>query len=99
MLEISRGSIFCVCTKTDFIKGLYELNTMVKPDILLMESTGVANPSDLKRDLKLPIFNDRFHFKDAFEIYVSLEKQISFSTVFIINKVDLATGESIDKIK
>ena len=111
MLEISRGSIFCVCVKTDFIKGLYELNTKVKPDILLMESTGVANPSDLKRDLKLPIFNDRFqfkeqfcildavHFQDAFEAYASLEKQIASSTVFVINKVDLATRESIDNIK
>ena len=111
MLEISRGSIFCVCVKTDFIKGLYELNTKVKPDILLMESTGVANPSDLKRDLQLPIFNDRFqfkeqfcildavHFHDAFEAFASLEKQIASSTVFIINKVDLATPESIGKIK
>jgi G3E family GTPase len=111
LLEISRGSIFCVCVKTDFIKGLYELNTKVKPDILLMESTGVANPSDLKRDLKLPIFNDRFqfmeqfcildavHFQDAFEAYASLEKQIASSTVFIINKVDLVTRESIDNIK
>ena len=111
MMEISRGSIFCVCVKTDFIKGLYELNTKVKPDILLMESTGVANPSDLKRDLQLPIFNDRFqfkeqfcildavHFHDAFEAFASLEKQIASSTVFIINKVDLATPESIGKIK
>jgi G3E family GTPase len=111
LLEISRGSIFCVCVKTDFIKGLYELNAKVKPDILLMESTGVANPSDLKRDLKLPIFNDRFqfkeqfclldavHFQDAFEAYASLEKQIASSTVFIINKVDLATEKSINMIK
>ncbi len=111
MMEISRGSIFCVCVKTDFIKGLYELNTKVKPDILLMESTGVANPSDLKRDLKLPIFNERFqfkeqfcildavHFQDAFQAYASLEKQIASSTVFIINKVDLVTRESIDNIK
>ncbi len=111
MLEISRGSIFCVCVKTDFIKGLYELSIKVKPDILLMESTGVANPSDLKRDLQLPLFNDCFqfkeqfcildavHFQDAFEVYASLEKQIASSSVFIINKVDLATPESIDKIK
>ena len=111
MMEISRGSIFCVCVKTDFIKGLYELNTKIKPDILLMESTGVANPSDLKRDLQLPIFNDRFqfkeqfcildavHFHDAFEAFASLEKQIASSTVFVINKVDLATPESIDRVK
>ena len=95
MMEISKGSIFCVCVKTDFIKGLYELNSTVQPDVLLIESTGVANPSDLKKDLKLPIFNDRFHFTeqfcvidavhfvDAYGVYASLEKQITSSTVFI----------------
>lgn len=93
MMEISKGSIFCVCVKTDFIKGLYELSTTVKPDVLLIESTGVANPSDLKKDIKLPIFNNRFHFMEqfciidaphflgAFEVYASLEKQIASSSV------------------
>jgi G3E family GTPase len=111
MMEISKGSIFCVCVKTDFIKGLYELNSKVQPDVLLIESTGVANPSDLKRDLKLPIFNDRFdfaeqfcvidavHFLEAYGVYASLEKQIASSTVFIINKVDLASPETIDETK
>ena len=111
MMEISKGSIFCVCVKTDFIKGLYELNSKVKPDVLLIESTGVANPSDLKRDLKLPIFNDRFdfaeqfcvidaeHFIEAHDVYASLEKQIASSTVFIVNKVDLASPETIVETK
>lgn len=111
MMEISKGSIFCVCVKTDFIKGLYELTNTVQPDVLIIESTGVANPSDLKRDLKLPIFNDRFqfmeqfcildaaHFLDAYDVYASLEKQIASSTVFIINKTDLAPVETIDKVK
>jgi G3E family GTPase len=111
MLEISKGSIFCVCVKTDFIKGLYELNRKVKPDVLLIESTGVANPSDLKRDLKLPIFDDRFefmeqfclidaaHFLDAYGAFASLEKQIASSTVFIINKVDIASPEAIEETK
>ena len=111
MMEISRGSIFCVCVKTDFIKGLYELNTTVRPDVLLIESSGVANPSDLKRDIKLPIFNNRFqfkeqfciidavHFLDAYNIYASLEKQIASSSVFIINKTDLASSETIADTK
>ncbi len=111
MMEISKGSIFCVCVKTDFIKGLYELNSTVQPDVLLIESTGVANPSDLKKDLKLPIFNNRFqfteqfcvidavHFVDAYGVYASLEKQIASSTVFIINKTDLASPEAIDETK
>jgi len=111
MLEISRGSIFCVCVKTDFIKGLCELNARVKPDLLIIESTGVANPSDLKRDLKLPIFHDRFefteqfciidaaHFLEAFEIFASVEKQLSTSTRFIINKTDLVPPEVVEEIK
>jgi G3E family GTPase len=111
MMEISKGSIFCVCVKTDFIKGLYELNSKVKPDVLLIESTGVANPSDLKKDLTLPIFNDRFHFMeqfcvidavhfiDAYNVYASLEKQIASSTVFIINKIDLAPPQTIENTK
>ena len=111
MMEISKGSIFCVCVKTDFIKGLYELNTTVKPDVMLIESTGVANPSDLKKDLKLPIFNDRFefkeqfciidaaHFLDAYQVYASLEKQIASSSVFIINKTDMASAERIAETK
>jgi G3E family GTPase len=111
MMEISKGSIFCVCVKTDFIKGLYELNTKIQPDVMLIESTGVANPSDLKRDLKLPIFNDRFefmeqfcvidaaHFLDAYGVYASLEKQIASSTVFIMNKIDNASPETIQETK
>jgi len=111
MMEISKGSIFCVCVKTDFIKGLYELSSKVQPDVLLIESTGVANPSDLKKDIKLPIFNDRFHFMeqfcvidavhfiDAYGVYASLEKQIASSTVFIINKIDLSSPENIEETK
>ncbi len=111
MMEISKGSIFCVCVKTDFIKGLYELNTTVKPDVMIIESTGVANPSDLKKDLQLPIFDDRFqfmeqfciidavHFIDAYKVYASLEKQIASSSVFIINKSDLASAEKISEAK
>jgi G3E family GTPase len=111
MMEISKGSIFCVCVKTDFIKGLYELNSKIQPDVMLIESTGVANPSDLKKDLKLPIFDDRFHFMeqfcvidaahflDAYGVYASLEKQIASSTVFIINKIDNASPETIEETK
>ena len=110
-MEISKGSIFCVCVKTDFIKGLYALNTTVQPDVLLIESTGVANPSDLKKDLQLPIFNDRFkfrdqfciidgqHFLDAFQVFASVEKQIASSSVFIINKTDVTPADKIAEIK
>ncbi len=111
MMEISKGSIFCVCVKTDFIKGLYEIANTIAPDVLLIESTGVANPSDLRRDLKLPLFKNRFQFMeqfciidarnflDAYETFSSVEKQIATSTFFLINKVDQASPETIKHIK
>ena len=111
ILEISKGSIFCVCVKTDFIKSLNEIAQSSKPDALIVESTGVANHSDLKKDLSLSIFQNRFHlseqiclidadcFEDAYETFVSVEKQIASSTLFIINKVDLASSRAISRIK
>lgn len=111
MMEISRGSIFCVCVKKDFIKGLFELKDKIRPDLLIIESTGVANPADLKKDLQLPIFNNRFdfaeqfciidaqNFLEAFEVFASVEKQLSTSTVFIINKADKAGKATIEQIE
>ena len=111
LLEISKGSIFCVCVKTDFIKGLMDIAQRTQPDVLIIEATGVANPSDLKRDLKLSIFQNRFqlreqfcmidaeNFEDAYDTFTSIEKQIESSTVFIINKVDLVDAGVIQKVK
>jgi G3E family GTPase len=111
MLEISKGSIFCVCVKTDFIKGLMNIAQKIQPDVLIIEATGVANPSDLKRDLRLSLFQDRFHlkeqfclidaanFKDAYDTFTSVEKQLESATVFIINKIDEADNKIIKKVK
>lgn len=112
VLEISKGSIFCVCVKTDFIKGLLELASKIIPEVLLIESTGVANPTDLKKDLDLPIFKgiftlkeqfcivDASNFLNEFGVFASVENQIASSTRFIINKADLASSPSqINEIK
>lgn len=111
MLEISKGSIFCACVKTDFIKALHELAKTVRPDIMLIETTGVANPSDLDRDLRLPIFGGAFqlrdkfclvdaaNFLDTYESFLAIEKQLTFSDVFIINKLDLVASEVVGEIR
>ncbi|MBI4776987.1 MAG: GTP-binding protein [Deltaproteobacteria bacterium] len=111
MMEISKGSIFCACVKTDFVKGMYSISQEIRPDILLIESTGVANPTDLKRDLKLSIFKNRFlfkeqicvidaaHFLGAYGAFQSIEKQLESSTLFLVNKVDTADRATIDRIK
>jgi G3E family GTPase len=111
MIEISKGSIFCACVKTDFVKALHEIAHTVKPDVMLIETTGVANPSDLDRDLKLPIFGGAFNLRDKFclidaanfldtyESFLAIEKQLAASDVFIINKLDLVDEDTVEKIK
>lgn len=111
MIEISKGSIFCACVKTDFIKALHEIAKTVRPDVMLIETTGVANPKDLDRDLQLPIFGGAFrlrdkfclvdavNFLDTYESFLAIEKQLEASDVFIINKVDLAEPGDVDRIK
>lgn len=111
MIEISKGSIFCACVKTDFIKALHEIAHTVRPDLMLIETTGVANPSDLGRDLKLPIFADAFrlrdkfclvdaaNFLDTYESFLAIEKQLAASDVYIINKIDQVEPETVEQIK
>jgi G3E family GTPase len=111
MIEISKGSIFCACVKTDFIKALHGIAKTVRPDVMLIETTGVANPRDLDRDLQLPIFGGAFllrdkfclidaaNFLDTYESFLAIEKQLEASDVFIINKVDLASPGDVDRIR
>ncbi len=111
ILEINRGSIFCICVKRDFIKALLKIASEVKPDLLILEPTGVANPGDLKSDFGLSFFNNRFrlleqvcildaeYFEETHGAFVSVEKQIASSSLFVINKVDLASRDKIERIK
>jgi G3E family GTPase len=111
LLEIHNGSVFCVCVKTDFIRGMVKIAREIRPDTLVIEATGVADPSDMKRDLALPVFNESFrlkeqicvidaqHFVGAYAAFASVEKQIESATLFVINKVDLASPEMVSAIK
>lgn len=111
IIEVTRGSIFCVCVKTDFIKALHKIANHIKPDLLIIEPTGVANPGDLKADFQLPLFRGRFQileqvcildassFEEAYGAFASVEKQIAASSLFLMNKTDTASREQIERIK
>ncbi|MCX5872634.1 MAG: GTP-binding protein [Deltaproteobacteria bacterium] len=111
MVEISKGSIFCACVKGDFIKALYRIAFVIKPEALVIEASGVANPTDIGRDLFNPMFKgmykslkkvcliDAENFLEQYEIFTALEKQIEAADKFIINKMDLTDKSIIDQTK
>ncbi len=111
VLEISKGSIFCICVKTDFIRALHRIAREMRPDLLIMEATGVADPSDMRLDLDLPLFAGRFrlaeqictidaeNFEAQYHVFASVEKQIASSSLFIINKIDLVAPDAVAHVK
>ncbi len=111
MLEISMGSISCACVKGDFIKALYRIAFVIKPEFLVIEASGVANPTDIGRDLFNPIFKGMFksldkvciidaeNFLEQYETFTVLENQMAASDKFIINKIDLVDRTTIERIK
>ncbi|AFM23591.1 CobW family GTP-binding protein [Desulfomonile tiedjei] len=111
MLEISKGSIFCACVKGDFIKALYQIAFVIKPEVLVIEASGVANPTDIGRDLFNPIYKgvyktlekvcviDAANFLEQYEVFTALEKQVEAADNFIVNKTDLVDVPTIDSVK
>jgi len=46
LAEINNGSIFCVCVKSNLLEELAMIADDIRPDILLVEATGLAEPRD-----------------------------------------------------
>jgi len=111
LVEINRGSIFCACVKSDFIRALYRIAFVIQPQVLIIEASGVANPADMHRILFSPIYKGMFtylenvciidtaNFLEQYEIFTAVEKQIEVSDKFIINKTDLVQPGTIDSVK
>jgi G3E family GTPase len=111
LLEISRGSVFCACVKRDFIQALATIAREIRPQVLIIEATGTANPTDIRKDLDLPLFKGRFHLREqiclldaenflaAYDAFSAVEKQIAAATRFLLNKTDLATAEDLAAIR
>lgn len=111
IVEINKGSIFCACAKTDFIKALAEIAAKFKPNVLLIEATGVANPTDIRRDMQLPFFKGAFNFRKQiclvdvtnflreFETFEAAGCQIKSADLCLLNKSDLSDADQINAVK
>ena len=112
MQKINNGSIFCSCKSDKFIDVMIDI-TKQKPDILIVESSGLANPSTMPGilDLVSKLTNESFDLKanigimDATNVYklahtaVMIASQIAHSDIILLNKVDLASPEEVEKSK
>jgi G3E family GTPase len=109
--EINKGSIFCVCVKTDLLNSLKQIAEEIKPDILLIESTGVAEPSDFNSLLQTDFLQtsyekasticvvDAVNFLKLVNVLKALSAQLQLADLVLLNKTDLADEDSLKDVE
>ncbi len=107
--EINKGSIFCVCVKTDLLRNLQEIAEKIEPDILLVEATGVAEPRDISVLLSTDFLKetysgskvitvvDAMNFSKLATILPALSAQVVCADILLINKTDIVEADTVLK--
>ncbi len=111
MFELNRGSIFCVCIKTDFLKTLANVAAVVQPDVLLIEATGLAQTCDLEGFLAEPHLAGRFelqctlclvdaaHFTKVAANLRAAVDQVRWADGIVINKTDRVSDAQLAQLR
>jgi G3E family GTPase len=100
--EINKGSLFCICTKTDLISVFGTIARDLRPDAVLVEASGVAEPRDLGGILEIPSLAAAFRLAAAVCLVDPLtypkvrhtlraaQVQVRDADLLVLNKCDLA---------
>ena len=112
-LIVMNNGCVCCTVRGDLIKTLNDLlRRPEKFDAILIETTGVADPSpviqsffiddDLKAQLRLDAvitLVDARHIWQHLESNHEAREQIAYGDVVLLNKTDLATPEDLDRLE
>lgn len=112
VVELNRGSVFCSCLKLSFVEALAEMLDR-NLDYVFVESSGLADPSNIGEILEgVEIVRDEgyayggaiclvdaLHFLDQKEEIETIERQLYYSNIAIINKSDLVDEKTLMAIE
>ncbi len=100
LLEINKGSVFCVCLLNDFTRSLKSFINKYHPDILLLEASGLADPIAVAEVLQGPelfpllylsyiwTIVDAENFEKTGAMIMRVERQVRVADKILINKTD-----------
>ena len=112
LVEINRGSLFCSCLQLDFVSALIEMADR-NMEYVFVESSGLADPSNIGEFLEAVEYSkgdvydysgaicliDGVNFLDQVEDIETVERQLKFSHLIVISKVDLIDDHKLQDIK
>lgn len=105
LLEVNKGSVFCVCLFSDFRIQLSNFVESYRPDVVLLEATGLADPiaigellmdKALQRQLylsKVWTVIDAQHY-DKVKLMPAVKNQIVIADSIVVNKTDLIADDA-----
>ena len=108
--EINKGSLFCVCTRIEFVTVLREIANDVRPELVIIEATGITETRDIESFLDEKTVENGFEIKanvcivDAFNFtkvaafLKAVTKQVEWADGLVINKVDLVEDSDVGKL-
>jgi G3E family GTPase len=111
MWELNRGSIFCVCMRTDFIALLEKIVRDLDPEEIWVEATGIADVSEIFKMISVPVLRDKIYLRtnvclvdpgSILKILTTLraaQEQVRLADVLIINKIDTTDESKLETIE
>ena len=111
ILELNRGSVFCVCLFSDFCRSLGVLIDEYKPAAVVVEATGLADPIALAQLLETPALKERLYLRHVWCLvdvssYLKFARavkqvthQIRVADTILLNKCDQAAPGEIELVK
>lgn len=112
MTELNNGSIFCQCLAGRFVDSIAEM-LACGLDQILIESTGLADPSNMK-DMLAQVKHkttaaytysgvlcviDAVHFRRLSQSLETINRQILASSLIVINKVDRVDEQTLASVE
>ena len=109
ILSINNGSVFCVCLLGSFIESLAAFVEEVKPDELIMESSGMSDPIGVAQIFQSPLLKEKVflnhiwcivdanNLEKTTALRFRLEHQLRVADSIVVNKMDLVIT-SVDQI-
>lgn len=109
--ELNRGSIFCICLRTDFIALLEKIVSEIRPDEIWVESTGVADVSEVFKMLSVPSLRAALFLRThvcivdpntILKVLTTLRaaaEQVRLADALILNKVDTVSSDALHAVE
>jgi G3E family GTPase len=110
-IELNKGSLFCICVRTDFIFEVEKIATQLKPELLIIEATGLADTSEMEKMLALPNLKDHIQLKACIclvdcqnflkikDVLRAPITQIQNADIVLLNKIELMSQEQIRQVE